>query len=107
MHFSSLARSAIGLLAIAPTNAAALSPGMSFPSSFQRNSTANLVSAAQSLFDFSMSVNDPRWDETYKMLWYNDNGPWSTRFTAWYTAGLLHRNQGDDVENAKAALRNM
>jgi hypothetical protein len=62
---------------------------------------------AQSLFDYSMSIQDLRWDETYKVVWFNDNGPWSIRFTAWYTAGLLHRNQGDDVENAKAALKAM
>jgi hypothetical protein len=54
-----------------------------------------------------MSIQDLRWDETYKVVWFNDNGPWSIRFTAWYTAGLLHRNQGDDVENAKAALKAM
>ena len=60
-----------------------------------------------SLFDFSMSINDARFDETYKMIWSDDNGPWSVRFTAWYTAGLLYRNQGNDVENAKGALRAM
>ncbi|KAE9366116.1 hypothetical protein N431DRAFT_549102 [Stipitochalara longipes BDJ] len=60
---------------------------------------------AQSLFDYSMSIQDPRWDETYKVVWFNDNGPWSIRFTAWYTAGLLYRNRGNDVENAKAALK--
>ncbi|TVY80423.1 hypothetical protein LSUE1_G003279 [Lachnellula suecica] len=89
MHFRSVASSAIGLLAIAPILAAQLSP------------------AAQSLFDFSMGINDVRWDDSYKFIWYNDNGPWSTRFTAWYTAGLLYRNEGNDVENAKAALKNM
>tara|TARA_R110002060_G_scaffold46109_3_gene57365 strand:- start:218 stop:382 length:165 start_codon:yes stop_codon:yes gene_type:complete len=54
-----------------------------------------------------MSINDARFDETYKMIWSDDNGPWSVRFTAWYTAGLLYRNQGNDVENAKGALRAM
>ncbi|KAI9046625.1 hypothetical protein LZ554_009368 [Drepanopeziza brunnea f. sp. 'monogermtubi'] len=62
---------------------------------------------AQSLFDFSMLTNDQRWDDSYKFLWYDNHGPWSVRFTAWYTAGLLHRNQGNDVENAKAALKNI
>ncbi|PVH88640.1 hypothetical protein DL98DRAFT_555658 [Cadophora sp. DSE1049] len=52
-----------------------------------------------------MLINDARFDESYKMIWSDDNGPWSVRFTAWYTAGLLYRNQGDDVENAKGALR--
>jgi hypothetical protein len=54
-----------------------------------------------------MQVQDSRWDDSYKYIWYADNGPWSTRFTAWYAAGLLARNQGDDVENAKAAIQNM
>lgn len=54
-----------------------------------------------------MQINDLRWDDSYKYVWYPDNGPWSTRFTAWYTAGLLHRGQGNDIANAKAALENM
>ncbi|TDZ36463.1 hypothetical protein CTRI78_v011303 [Colletotrichum trifolii] len=63
-----------------------------------------LSATAQSLFDYYMGVQDARWDDSYKLIWYQDNGPWSIRFTAWYTAGLLHRNQGNDVENAKAAI---
>jgi hypothetical protein len=51
-----------------------------------------------------MSINDPRFDESYKYIIYPDGGPWSVRFTAWYIAGLLHRNNGTDLENAKAAL---
>ena len=54
-----------------------------------------------------MSIQDPRWDDSYKYLWFNDNGPWSIRFTSWYTAGLLHRNQGNDVARAKMALQKM
>lgn len=55
-----------------------------------------------------MQVGDSRWDDYYKYILYQDSvGEYSTRFTAWYTAGLLHRNQGNDVENAKAALENM
>lgn len=54
-----------------------------------------------------MSVNDGRWDDSYKYIWYLDNGAWSTRFTAWYIPGLLHRNEGNDVANAQAALRNL
>ncbi|KAK1962793.1 hypothetical protein LY78DRAFT_660922 [Colletotrichum sublineola] len=54
-----------------------------------------------------MGVQDSRWDDSYNLIWYQDNGPWSIRFTAWYTAGLLHRNEGDDVENAKAAIENV
>lgn len=71
------------------------------------NGISQEVLAAQDLLDYSMSIQDPRWDETYKVVWFNDDGPWSIRFTAWYTAGLLHRNQGNDVENAKAALQAM
>lgn len=62
---------------------------------------------AQSLFDWSMHVNDLRWDDSYKYVWYADHGAWSTRFTAWYVAGLLFRNKGQDVSNAKAAIENM
>lgn len=55
-----------------------------------------------------MQVQDARWDNYYKSIMYQEvAGEFSTRFTAWYTAGLLHRNQGDDVENAKAAIENM
>ncbi|KAM0328737.1 hypothetical protein ACHAQA_005150 [Verticillium albo-atrum] len=54
-----------------------------------------------------MEVNDARWDDSYKYIYYSDKGPWSVRFTAWYTAGLLHRRQGNDVANAKAAIQNI
>lgn len=54
-----------------------------------------------------MSINDPRFDISYKYIIYPDEGPWSVRFTAWYVAGLLHRNQGLDLENAKGALEGM
>lgn len=55
-----------------------------------------------------MQVQDSRWDDYYKYIRYQETaGELSTRFTAWYTAGLLHRNQGDDVDNAKAAIENM
>ncbi|KAL1614207.1 hypothetical protein SLS54_009925 [Diplodia seriata] len=63
--------------------------------------------AAQDLFDYSMAVQDLRYDSYYDFIWYSDNGPWSVRFTAWYTVGFLKRNQGDDVVHAKAALRNI
>lgn len=63
--------------------------------------------AAQSLFDYSMQVSDLRFDDYYKFIWYQEKGEFSTRFTAWYCAGLLHRNQGDDVDNAKAAIANV
>lgn len=62
---------------------------------------------AQSLFDYSMALNDARFDKTYKYILYTDNGPWSVRFTAWYVPGLLYRNKGNDVEDAKEAIINM
>lgn len=40
-------------------------------------------------------------------IWYQDNGPWSTRFTAWYLPGLLYRAEGDDVKNAIASIEGM
>ncbi|KAF2026000.1 hypothetical protein EK21DRAFT_103568 [Setomelanomma holmii] len=57
-------------------------------------------------FDYYVSIGDQRYDASYGYIWYKDNGPWSTRFTAWYIPGLLYRNQGDDVANAQKALRN-
>ncbi|KAL1873155.1 hypothetical protein Daus18300_003974 [Diaporthe australafricana] len=54
-----------------------------------------------------MQVSDIRFDDYYKYIWYQEKGEFSTRFTAWYCAGLLHRNQGNDVDNAKAAIANI
>jgi hypothetical protein len=65
------------------------------------------LAAAQELFDYSMSINDPRFDQSYKYIIYPDTGPWSVRFTAWYVAGLLYRNEGTDLQNAKDALAAM
>jgi hypothetical protein len=62
---------------------------------------------AQSLFDESMALNDARFDETYKYIIYEDNGPWSVRFTSWYIPGLLYRDQGNDLDNAKEAIENI
>lgn len=74
----------------------------------QQKPLANTVTLdAQDLFDYSMRVNALRWDDSYNYIWYSDNGPWSTRFTAWYVAGLLYRNKGQDLSNAKAAIENM
>ncbi|KAJ5383249.1 hypothetical protein N7517_001160 [Penicillium concentricum] len=69
--------------------------------------TKGLSKNAQDLFDWSMYVNDKHWDDSYKYISYPDKGPWSTRFTAWYAAGLLYRNKGRDVSNAKAAIENI
>jgi hypothetical protein len=54
-----------------------------------------------------MALNDARFDETYKYIIYEDNGPWSVRFTSWYVPGLLYRAEGNDVENAKEAIVNI
>ena len=54
-----------------------------------------------------MAMNDARFDETYKYIIYEDNGPWSVRFTSWYVPGLLYRNEGHDLDNAKEAIVNM
>jgi hypothetical protein len=62
---------------------------------------------AQDLFDYAMTLNDARFDESYKYIIYPDNGPWSVRFTAWYVPGLLYRNKGKDLENAKGAIHSM
>jgi hypothetical protein len=68
---------------------------------------ANVQAEAQSLFDHSMFVQDNRYDASYNYIAYSDKGSWSVRFTAWYLAGLLHRNEGDDLEHAKAAIENI
>jgi len=54
-----------------------------------------------------MHIQDNRYDASYNFIQYSDKGAWSVRFTAWYVAGLLHRNQGDDVKHAEASIRNM
>jgi hypothetical protein len=54
-----------------------------------------------------MALNDARFDETYKYIIYEDNGPWSVRFTSWFVPGLLYRDEGNDVENAKQAIVNI
>jgi hypothetical protein len=54
-----------------------------------------------------MALNDARFDETYKYIIYEDNGPWSVRFTSWFVPGLLYRNEGDDLDNAKEAIVNI
>lgn len=54
-----------------------------------------------------MALNDARFDKSYKYIIYEDNGPWSVRFTSWYIPGMLYRNKGDDLENAKGAIAAM
>ncbi|KAH6660968.1 hypothetical protein BKA67DRAFT_654118 [Truncatella angustata] len=67
-------------------------------------SSSRLSPAAQSLFDYSMQVQDSRYDAYYSFIWYQDKGPWSTRFTAWYIPGLLYRAQGNDIDNAISSI---
>lgn len=55
----------------------------------------------------TLSVQDLRWDDSHELEWFQGNGPWSFRFTTWYTAGLLKRANGNDVVNARAAIRSM
>ncbi|KAF1971597.1 hypothetical protein BU23DRAFT_600153 [Bimuria novae-zelandiae CBS 107.79] len=69
--------------------------------------TTILSREAQDLFDWSMHVQDNRYDTSYNFISYTDKGSWSVRFTAWYLAGLLYRNEGDDLSKAKAAINNI
>ncbi|KAH8600015.1 hypothetical protein B0O99DRAFT_649437 [Bisporella sp. PMI_857] len=54
-----------------------------------------------------MALGDSRYDANYGYIWYSNNGPWATRFTAWYVPGLLYRNKGQDVANAEKAIRSI
>ncbi|KAH7070398.1 hypothetical protein BKA63DRAFT_605653 [Paraphoma chrysanthemicola] len=72
-----------------------------------RGSERVLSPEAQDLFDWSMHVQDNRYDASYNLIQYSDKGIWSVRFTAWYTAGLLWRNEGDDLGNALASIENI
>ncbi|RGP69206.1 hypothetical protein FLONG3_7842 [Fusarium longipes] len=96
----------MGLLSFA-TSLLAVSSTATAASLAQRNGNHKLTSAAQSLFDYSMEVSDSRFDSSYGYVWYQDNGQWSVRFTAWYIAGLLHRAKGDDVKTAIKAIENV
>lgn len=62
---------------------------------------------AQSLFDYSARIQDARYDASYDLIQYPDKGPWSIRFTAWYLPALLYRNEGDDVQRAERAIKNI
>ncbi|KAM0234176.1 hypothetical protein ACHAPO_006557 [Fusarium lateritium] len=96
----------MGLLSLA-TSLLAVSSTATAASLAQRNGNQKLTSAAQSLFDYSMEVSDSRFDSSYGYVWYQDNGQWSIRFTAWYIAGLLHRGKTDDVKAAVKAIENV
>ncbi|CAF3574667.1 unnamed protein product [Fusarium graminearum] len=96
----------MGLLSLA-TSLLAVSSTATAASLAQRNGNNKLTTAAQSLFDYSMEVSDSRFDSSYGYIWYQDNGQWSVRFTAWYIAGLLHRGKADDVKAAVMAIENV
>lgn len=96
----------MGLLTLA-TSLLALGSTATAANLSQRSNNHKLTAPAQSLFDYSMQVSDSRFDASYGYVWYQDNGQWSVRFTAWYIAGLLHRAKGDDVKTAVKAIENV
>ncbi|KAK6705281.1 hypothetical protein SNK03_009130 [Fusarium graminearum] len=72
------------------------------------SSTATAASLAQRNGNNKLTtVSDSRFDSSYGYIWYQDNGQWSVRFTAWYIAGLLHRGKADDVKAAVMAIENV
>ncbi|KUI59694.1 hypothetical protein VP1G_06959 [Cytospora mali] len=66
--------------------------------------TGNTTGYINDMFDTSMSFLDQIYDPTAGYLWYFyyplAAGKHETRSTVWYAAGLLRRNQGEDVDNA-------
>lgn len=64
----------------------------------------NTTGYIDELFDESMGYLDQIYDPTAGYLWYTyyplAAGKHETRSTVWYAAGLLRRNEGDDVDNA-------
>lgn len=64
----------------------------------------NTTGYIDDLFDTSMSFLDRIYDPIAGYLWYFyyplAAGKHETRSTVWYAAGLLRRNQGEDVQNA-------
>ncbi|WXC52560.1 hypothetical protein QX201_012220 [Fusarium graminearum] len=85
----------MGLLSLA-TSLLAVSSTATAASLAQRNGNSKLT-----------TVSDSRFDSSYGYIWYQDNGQWSVRFTAWYIAGLLHRGKADDVKAAVMAIENV
>lgn len=66
--------------------------------------TGNTTGYIDDLFDQSMSFLDQIYDPYAGYLWWFYQplaaGKHETRSTVWYAAGLLRRNEGDDVDNA-------
>lgn len=70
--------------------------------------TTDILSAdLRSIFDYSMALNDARFNETCKYIVYENEGLWNIRFTSWCVTRFLWRNDGRDLENAKEAVTNM
>lgn len=73
--------------------------------------TGNTTAYIDDLFDESMSFLDQIYDPTAGYLWYfyypSAAGKHETRSTVWYAAGLLRRNEGDDVDNAVKIITNV
>lgn len=65
---------------------------------------SNTTGYINEVFDVSMGYLDQIYDPTAGYLWYTyyplAAGKHETRSTVWYAAGLLRRNEGDDVEQA-------
>lgn len=66
---------------------------------------------AQDLFNQSMDIMDRIYDSTAGYLRYFyyplAAGSHETRSSAWYAAGLLQRNQGDDATEAIKIIQNI
>lgn len=73
--------------------------------------TGNTTGYIDDLFDQSMSFLDQIYDPNAGYLWWFyyplAAGKHETRSTVWYAAGLLRRNEGDDVDNAVKIITNV
>lgn len=73
--------------------------------------SVNLTANSKQYFDESMTFLDTIFDKSVSYLYYFyyplAAGPHETRSTVWYAAGLLQRNEGDDLEQAIAILKNV
>lgn len=73
--------------------------------------TGDTTAYIDDLFDQSMSFLDQIYDPYAGYLWWFYQplaaGKHETRSTVWYAAGLLRRNEGDDVDNAVKIITNV
>lgn len=94
---------ALALLSVGASGALAATTGAA-------NNSTNATSATyiDQMFNQSMSFLDQIYDPDAGYLWYFyfplAPGKHETRSTVWYAAGLLRRNQGDDVEQANRII---